>query len=523
MAHFNSHRAHFNFHKANPEWLQWLAQLKLHPWKIATVPAELQLDLDFIKAALDVNPNVFQFCFRFRSHEDIAHYAVIRNPKLMIDVSGDLQRNEEFVEKALRKNARVYDYCPQFSRNKKLTILAASVDGDLLEYSPLKDDKEVMLAIVQLNGLAIKYASPRLWHDPELARAAVMNNSHALLHLPPDLRDELAYTALARCGRLLEHLSLKIKGDKASVQAAVQQDGLAICYANEGLKDDVDVVLAAVTQNGFALGHVSNGMRDDERVVHAAVAQNGEAIKSVSDRLRVNRAVMLAALDQSPAALYYMGLGERDDEALVLLSVSRKGAMLRHASKRLQGDSTIVWAAVINEPLAMQYASIEMRGDLEFAHAVVAMDPTTYRRLSVDLRGHKELAKLAVSTCGKILDEVSRDLQDDPEVVVLAVADCAEAFEYASARLKNGGLLEFTHGLIVEHRTFMQFMLGSRHRFAFKRSRSETCVLAKLNTQGPYFAVNFKKLIAAYVGAPLGKAYTTVRKASQNAHAECAR
>ena len=46
--------------------------------------------------------------------------------------------------------------------------------------------------------------------------------------------------------------------------AAVTQNGNALQYASDELKNDKDVVLAAVTQNGNALGYASAELRNDK-------------------------------------------------------------------------------------------------------------------------------------------------------------------------------------------------------------------------------------------------------------------
>ena len=51
---------------------------------------------------------------------------------------------------------------------------------------------------------------------------------------------------------------------------------------------DKNEALIAVKQNGYALQYVSDRLRDDPEIVKIAVRQYGEALKYVSDRLRNN-------------------------------------------------------------------------------------------------------------------------------------------------------------------------------------------------------------------------------------------
>jgi hypothetical protein len=43
-----------------------------------------------------------------------------------------------------------------------------------------------------------------------------------------------------------------------------------------------------------------------------------------------------------------------------------------------------------------------------------------------------------------------------------------------------------------------------------------SCVLTKLNAHGIYYARKLKRLITAFVGAPVGKALTTLNAAFRN-------
>jgi len=109
-------------------------------------------------------------------------------------------------------------------------------------------DKELALAAVKQDGLALQFASEPLRRDKEVVLAAVKQNCHAL-----------CFASLAFCC------------DKEVVLATVKQDGEALADASDALCDDKEVVLAAVAQNGFALNFASEPLRNDleVRLVHA--------------------------------------------------------------------------------------------------------------------------------------------------------------------------------------------------------------------------------------------------------------
>lgn len=127
----------------------------------------------------------------------------------------------------------------------------------------VRDIREVALAAVDANGLALQHIGYDLWHDKEIVLRAVKQNGMALLHAFVEMRE-----------------------DKDVVLAAVAQNGLALQYASSVLKDDKDVVLAAVNQNAMALEYVAQGYQSsnlmgDRDVVLAALRGNKDALKFV--------------------------------------------------------------------------------------------------------------------------------------------------------------------------------------------------------------------------------------------------
>ena len=61
---------------------------------------------------------------------------------------------------------------------------------------------------------------------------------------------------------------------------AVAQDGRALRFASDAMKNDKEVVMVAVAQDGRALEYASDALKNDEEVVMFAVAQDGRAKNS---------------------------------------------------------------------------------------------------------------------------------------------------------------------------------------------------------------------------------------------------
>ena len=148
-------------------------------------------------------------------------------------------RNPEKIYKALASSTNTI--IKKYDKKKVLAAVNFSI-GDKLEYASdaLRNDKEVVLAAVKLDGRALKYASADLKNDKDVVLAAMKQNGWALCWAGDDLRN-----------------------DKVIVLAAVKQHGIILFYASADLKNDTDVVLAAVKQNGMALKFASAKLKKD--------------------------------------------------------------------------------------------------------------------------------------------------------------------------------------------------------------------------------------------------------------------
>ena len=70
------------------------------------------------------------------------------------------------------------------------------------------------------------------------------------------------------------------------VLSKVKQDGMALYYASNELKDNGEIVKIAVKQKGWALYYASEKLRDNEEIVKEAVKQNGFAFQFASENLQ---------------------------------------------------------------------------------------------------------------------------------------------------------------------------------------------------------------------------------------------
>jgi hypothetical protein len=179
-----------------------------------------------------------------------------------------------------------------------------------------REDRDIVLAAVQKDGLALAYASRELNNNTDILIAAVQQNGLALAYASRELRANsgLVLTAMKQNVYALELAPPELKDNKEFMLIAVQLNGYALRYASDRLKNNSEIVLAAVTSNGEALQFASKELMAKQsslspinisakKIVLAAVQQNGEALLYAPEALKTDSKIVLAAEKQNQRPL----------------------------------------------------------------------------------------------------------------------------------------------------------------------------------------------------------------------------
>ena len=303
-----------------------------------------------------------------------------------------------------------------------------------------------------------------------------------------------AITALCQNGLRLQHLS-QFNDDKELVLKAVSQDGLALEFASERLKNDVDVVRDAielypealkfagneavftlvkefpnllkyaslgatrfvVERNGVWLQNASEESKSNEATVNLAVCQDGLALEFADDILKINQTVVHHAVRQNGLALSFVELKKLKKEIvarcenynpdgfldgpdkiaekavyeIVSAAVFQNGSALEFASDTLRKNKTIVRAAVGRDGLALKYADEKLKNNPTTVNIAIENNPEALQYAGKD-------AVLAVlKKNGLLLGFVSNEFKNDPDVVDVAVRQNGLALKHASKDLQD--------------------------------------------------------------------------------------
>lgn len=220
----------------------------------------------------------------------------------------------------------------------------------------IKNDKEVVLAALQMHGAYLEYASEELKQDRNVVLAAIKS-----------------FRFVFDRGWVSEAL----KDDKEFMLSVLQQDGnpriehygSLLQFASDRLKNDRDIVLAAIKKEGLALEYAAQVFKNDNEIVLTAVRQDGYALMLASAALKGNKEIVLAAVLQNGCALQYASDALKNEKEIVLSAVQQDGYALCFASDLLKNDKDIVRAALQNYDKALYFASEQLKKDPEFLNS----------------------------------------------------------------------------------------------------------------------------------------------------------
>jgi hypothetical protein len=133
----------------------------------------------------------------------------------------------------------------------------------------IKDDKELLLAAINIDSNSLNFASDRLRNDKNIVLKAVSQDGSSLEYASEELRNdrEVVFAAVSNFGNSLRDASVSLRNEKDIVLKAVSKNGKTLEYASEELRNDREVVFTAVSNNGYAIKYVGEKLKKDSEIL----------------------------------------------------------------------------------------------------------------------------------------------------------------------------------------------------------------------------------------------------------------
>ena len=279
---------------------------------------------------------------------------------------------------------------------KKETAIAKLKEGkDFkdIHFDNFRDNREIVLLAVYINGMALAYASDELKEDKEVA------------------------------------------------MVAIEQCGYAASCVSEFLKDNKDVAMLAVSKHSTNLNHLSERMRDNDDVVNKYLL-NGTfdgSFQYISQRLRDNKEFIKKAIKHikdpydALTISQHMGANSKSDLDIVKSLVSLKPSAIYHANWNIIENKELLLEIYKQEKLMLKFLTPRMRDDKDIA----LLNIEGYPFLSNRLKNDRDIALAVVRNGGPNLLSLENKFKNDIGVVFEAVKNDPRSIRYASQEIQN--------------------------------------------------------------------------------------
>jgi hypothetical protein len=157
---------------------------------------------------------------------------ILINPSTVISLSRKILFTDKEAVKKVNKSYKRFIY-----NNDTLLLELCSEE--------LKNDKDLVLQLLKVNGNNLKLATDEFKDDKKLVLAAIKSKKESFQYASSRLRDNtsLVNYILKFSPRQIKHAGSRFKEDKALVSKLLKDSPVIMNYIHEDLKNDLDILI----------------------------------------------------------------------------------------------------------------------------------------------------------------------------------------------------------------------------------------------------------------------------------------
>jgi len=384
------------YHSDDKCWVQ----IDLASWKLTVSCTRMNITKtrtsEFVWGSLFKVPFLNQSCVTLN--------AVFNPLKTMPDNFGSASRLDLKVQRFSLRNS------PEALRDdKELVMAVVATNGYALQYASknLRADKVVVMTAVAANGYSLRYASEELRADRAVVQAAVAQNGYALRYISPSLSETLFDDLDWVENLFINHPSLR--ENRIFVQAAVQKNGAILKFVSTRLQGYSSVAIPAILNNDVALQYVPVSLK----------RRNGflSSLLTVRKDLSNSKEFMLQSILYCPRIFEKCSENLKSDREFVLCAIKLRGRVLRWVHESLRADSEIVLTAVKENGSALLWAHEKFRLERIYVLAAVSSYGPSLQWAHDKFRSDKEVVIAALKSSAASIQFIHESFLNDEEVV----------------------------------------------------------------------------------------------------------
>ena len=287
--------------------------------------------------------------------------AAVEKDGLALKFAGDsVKKNKNIVLTAIKQHNDAFQYADEeLKKDREFVLEAANTDGWILKYvdEEFKKDREIVLAAVRNDGSALAFASKDLQDDEDVVKKAIISPNdeygEAIKFASPRLKDdfEMAMFVANNKPYSFNLLGPRMRKNPDVAWAAFEKTGFdcdpCSCLTSDVLEDE-DFVVRAVNANPYIFEEIHDSFKNN---IYWIIGEIGDCL------LNSRKELLLEVFSKNPMALDIASDNIKGDFDVVLTAVRKDGEALRYAGPMLKDNMLIVLTAMHNDPNALEYAT----------------------------------------------------------------------------------------------------------------------------------------------------------------------
>ena len=253
------------------------------------IPYEYKNNKEFMKIIVKYNGrNIRYVSNELKNDEELAHLSIKTEYCNGLEyLSNHYKDNEEFIKPLLTKYPRCFEHITKRLQNKKEIIMICIEKLKELKsdenYNKIlslineinRNDKEIVLPLVSMNGDHISYISGDLSLDKDIVYAAIKNDPTSYKYIDESFFNNKEFILLCLSNNnsydeenyedFLLYLHDKFKDDKEIVIASIKKCCKNILYCSKRLKNDKEVILTAINHCYYDF---YENMKENEKIIY---------------------------------------------------------------------------------------------------------------------------------------------------------------------------------------------------------------------------------------------------------------
>ena len=221
----------------------------------------------------------------------------------------------------------------KMSINVAFDILKINISS--IEFMPfnIRDNENIMLYIVNKDGLLIIHGSLRIQNTKSIIIAAILSNKTVLDYGYININNFKDDNDIIQAAILQEPILIaNFPDNKDLALKAISVDYTVFEFISKDLKKDKDVIIHSIN-NGLTLEYIDNDLKYDKDILDVALLKNINNHKYLPNDLKID--------------LLKKGWLS-DNEEFMLDIVNIDGMLLNYGSKNIRQNYSIIIAALIN-------------------------------------------------------------------------------------------------------------------------------------------------------------------------------